>query len=263
MIGLISRLLAAVLAITLLSPSISPASAKVDVIQDYAKILSAEQKSQLEQYGIQLFNATTAELAVLTIPSIGDEPIEQYAVDKLREFQLGQKDKNNGAILVVTTEKNSSDERHFFLATGYGLESALPDGKVGRIMDQVAVPYLDAEMPDLAIVEAYKAFFNEIAIEYGVDVEQLPLNAMNNSSNQSNGDFPLIFIIIVIFIIFSMLRGGGGGGNHRNRGRRGPIFFPGSFGGSGRGGFGGGSGGGFGGFGGGGSGGGGGAGRGW
>ena len=97
-------------------------TAAVPVVQDFANVLSAEQKEELEQYGIQLDNATTAELAVLIIPSIGDEPVEEYAVKKLREFKLGDKEKNNGALLVVTTEKNSDDKRHFYLTVGYGLK---------------------------------------------------------------------------------------------------------------------------------------------
>ncbi len=92
-------------------------------------MLSAEQKAELEQYGIQLYNATTAELAVLILPSIGDEPVEEYAVEKLREFKLGNKEKNNGALLVVTTEKNSNGKRHFYLTVGYGLEGALTGRK--------------------------------------------------------------------------------------------------------------------------------------
>ena len=94
-------------------------------------------------------------MAVLTIPSIGDEPVEQYAVDALRAYGLGKQGEDNGALLVVTTIPNSSDAyRHFELTVGYGLEGALPDGKVGRIMDEVAVPYLRNEQPDLAIMES-------------------------------------------------------------------------------------------------------------
>ena len=64
--------------------------------------------------------------------------VEMFAVKALREYALGNKDKDNGALLVVTTEKNSDDKRHFYLTTGYGLEGVLPDGKVGRIVDEMA-----------------------------------------------------------------------------------------------------------------------------
>lgn len=254
---------ACLIVFTSLNSAVFSADAAVPVVQDSANVLSAEQKAELEQYGIQLNKATTAELAVLILPSIGDEPVEEYAVEKLREFKLGNKEKNNGALLVVTTEKNSDGKRHFELSVGYGLEGALPDGKVGRIMDEVAVPYLDKRQPDIAIMEAYKSFYNEIAAEYGWDGAVVPVTTID--SNSSDGGFGIPFpviLFIIIYIVFRVLsnrggRGGGGGSGGRRSGS--PIFFPGSFGGR----SGGGSSGGFGGFGGGGSGGGGGAGRSW
>lgn len=239
-------------------------------IQDHAGILSAEQKVELNRLGGQLNDATGAELAVLTLPSIGDEPIETFALKALREYRLGKKDEDNGALLVVTTVPNSDGNRHFELSTGYGLEGALPDGKVGRIMDEVAVPYLENERPDLAIMEAYKSYYNEIAAEYGWNGEVAQVNTLAGQGGDSGMGFPSpIIMIIIIYLLFRFIgggRGGGGGGpGGRRRRRGGMIFFPGSFGGGGfgggGGGFGGGGGGGF--SGGGGSGGGGGAGRSW
>lgn len=266
MIPAIGRILAAI-SLVIVS-FITPVSvdAAVPVVQDHANVLSPEQEAEIEQYGIRLYDATTAELAVLIIPSIGDEPVEEYAVKKLREFGLGSRKENNGALLVVTTEENSAGDRHFELSVGYGLEGALPDGKVGRIIDEVAYPFLAEEQPDLAVMEAYKAFYNEIAAEYGLEGDQLPVQTVYGDYDDSDGGFPIIFLIIAIIVIVVLSSGGsgrGGGGSGGSRGHRGggPIFFPGSFGG---GGFGGGSsGGGFGGFGGGGSSGGGGAGRSW
>ncbi|WP_432360548.1 TPM domain-containing protein [Sporosarcina sp. UB5] len=232
-------------------------------IQDHANILSAEQKAELNRLGGQLNNATGAELAVLTITSIGDEPIESYAVKALREYKLGKKEEDNGALLVVTTIPNSDGNRHFELSVGYGLEGALPDGKVGRIMDEVSVPYLRNEQPDLAIMEAYKSYYNEIAAEYGWNGEVAEVNTLANQGGSGIGIPSPIIILIIIYLLFRFMGGGrgrGGGPGGRRRGRGGMIFFPGGFGGGG--GFsGGGGGGGF--SGGGGSGGGGGAGRSW
>lgn len=235
-------------------------------IQDHAGILSAEQKAELNRLGQQLNKATGAELAVLTLPSIGDEPVETFAVKALREYQLGKKDENNGALLVVTTIPNSDDDRHFEMSTGYGLEGALPDGKVTRIMDEVAVPYLKNEQPDLAIMEAYKSYYNEIAAEYGWNGEVAEVNTLAGQGGSGIGIPSPIIIFIIIYLLFRFMGGGRGGGGPggRRRGRGGMIFFPGSFGGGGGGFGGGGFGGGGGGFsGGGGSGGGGGGGRSW
>lgn len=224
-------------------------------IQDFANVLSTSQKEELTQYSIQLDDATTAQLGVLILPSIGDEAVDSFAVKALRAYGLGTKEKDNGALLIVTTEPNSSGNRHIFLTTGYGLEGALPDGKVGRIIDEFAMPYLQKGEPDVAIINVYKEFYNEIAAEYDWD------GAIESaSSNEANSrGFGIPFPIIIFFVIYILIRvmsnrggpGGRGGGGSRRRG--GPIFYPGSFGGGG-GGFRGGGGG---------SGGGGGAGRSW
>ncbi|WP_313236077.1 TPM domain-containing protein [Sporosarcina ureae] len=236
-----------------------------DVVVDDADILSPTQEAEIEEYGIRLQAATKAEFAVRTVYSLEGEPVEEYALRLLRELQLGDKEMDNGALLVVSTEKDEAAgiDRKFYLATGYGLEGALPDGKVGRYIDELAMPYLRQEQPDLAIMEAYKAFYNEIAAEYGLEGDELPV-AYPEQGEEDVGMPSIIIVIIVLYILFRVFFGGGGrggGGGPRGRSSVGPIFFPGS----GGGGFGGGSsgGGGFGGFGGGGSGGGGGAGRSW
>ncbi|PIC69487.1 hypothetical protein CSV77_13180 [Sporosarcina sp. P16b] len=235
-----------------------------EVVVDDANILSPAQEAEIEEYGIRLQAATKAELAVRTVYSLEGEPVEDYALRLLRELQLGDKEMDNGALLVVSTEKNEAAgiERKFYLTTGYGLEGALPDGKVGRYIDELAMPYLRQEQPDLAIMEVYKAFYNEIAAEYGLEGDELPI-AYPEQGEEDVGIPSFVIVIIVLYIIFRVFFGGGGrggGGGPRGRSSVGPIYFPGS----GGGGFGGGSGGGgFGGFGGGGSGGGGGAGRSW
>ncbi|WP_228551019.1 TPM domain-containing protein [Sporosarcina cascadiensis] len=263
------RLFTAALLFALIGTAV-PAHAITEVVVDDADILSPQQEAEIKDYGVRLYNATKAEFAVRTVYSLEGEPVEDYAVRKLRELKLGDAKMDNGALLVVSTEKNEElgIKREFYLATGYGLEGALPDGKVGRIIDEVAIPYLtgDPKQPDAAIMEAYKAFYNEIAAEYGLEGDELPVN-YPQSSEEEFGVPPFLVVLIIIYIIFRVLKGGGGGrgggGGPRGRARGGPIFFPGSFGGGSGGGFGGGGGGGFGGFGGGGSGGGGGAGRSW
>lgn len=233
-------------------------------VQDHANLLSAEAKAELNRLGKQLNAGTTAELAVLILPNIGDEAPEEFAVEALRQYKLGKSGEDNGALLLVTTEEYNGSKRWIELSVGYGLEGALPDGKVGRIFDEVAIPYLKKGETDQGIIEAYKAFYNEIAAEYNWDGEVADVNVLESSSDDSDGGIPFpIIIIVIIFIIIRVLGNGGGrgGGSGGRRGRGGPLFFPGSFGGSGSGGGGFGGGGGF--SGGGGSGGGGGAGRGW
>ncbi|QUW23923.1 TPM domain-containing protein [Sporosarcina sp. Marseille-Q4063] len=209
-------------------------------VQDFANLLNAEQKEELVNYGMQLDDATGAQLVVMTVDSLDGEAIEEYSVKVFREYGIGQEGKNNGVLFLV-----APNEGALWITTGYGLEGALPDGKVGRIRDQYAFPYMREGKFDLGIMNTYKALFNEIAKEYNWDGEFAPVQVSENYEEESDTGIPFpIIIFIAVVILMMMRRRGGGGGSGGSGGRRGgPIFFPGSFGGgSSGGGFGGGGG---------------------
>jgi uncharacterized protein len=209
-------------------------------VQDFANLLTAEQKEELVNYGMQLEDATSAQLVVMTVNSLEGEAIEDYSVKVFREYGIGQKGKNNGVLFLVAPNDGA-----LWISTGYGLEGALPDGKLGRIRDQYAIPYMKEGKFDLGIMNTYKVLFNEIAKEYNWDGEFAPVQVSENYEEESDTGFPFPIIVIVAIIILSIMRTrGGGGGSGGSGGRRGggPIFFPGSFGGSSGGGFGGGGG---------------------
>ncbi|WP_341960585.1 TPM domain-containing protein [Planococcus maritimus] len=229
-------------------------------IQDMAAILSEEQETEIKNLGAGLEDATTAQIAVMVIDSLDGEPIESYANEALRHYGIGSAEDNNGVLVVL-----SMTDREIYIEIGYGLEGALPDGKVGRILDDYAVPYLSEDQPDEAILNTYQVLYNEVAAEYDWDGEAVspqPLNEVGAGNDGEGGIIQPIVTFLVVLAVLFFFTGGGGGRGRRGRGntmRRGGFFGPGSFGG----GFGGSSGGG--GFrgGGGGSSGGGGAGRGF
>lgn len=220
-------LVAAILSIqAFVMPVLAAPAPKGDIyVQDFSGVLSAEQKSELTQLGRQLEDATTAQVAVLTVPTTEGKPIEQYANEAFRQYGIGSKKENNGVLLVLTTE-GGKGERDIRVEVGYGLEGALPDGKVGRILDQYAIPYLQNEAPDEAIMNTYKALYNETAAEYGWQGQ--PAEATPYYAEEGTGINPFLFIIIAVVVIFLdmrffggfltqiffaiLSRGGGGGG---------------------------------------------------
>nr|WP_210471301.1 TPM domain-containing protein [Sporosarcina sp. 6E9] len=210
-------------------------------VQDFANLLNAEQKEELVNYGMQLEDATGAQLVVMTVNSLEGDAIEDYSVKVFREYGIGQKAENNGVLFLVAPNDGA-----LWISTGYGLEGALPDGKIGRIRDQYAFPYMKEGKFDLGIMNTYKALFNEIAKEYNWDGEFAPVQVSESYEEDSDTGLPFpIIVIIVVIILFTMRSRGGGGGSGGSGGRRGggPIFMPGSFGGgSSGGGFGGGGG---------------------
>ncbi|MGB5946891.1 TPM domain-containing protein [Paenisporosarcina sp.] len=225
--------------------------------QDFADLLNEEQEAEIDQLAARLDDATGAQIAVLTVNSLEGADIQSFANQAFREYKLGDAEKNNGVLLVI-----DMDTRELWVEVGYGLEGALPDGKVGRILDEFTVPYMKEDKADLAILNTMKVFYQEIAKEYDWNGEAVnPEQSAKSSEDEGGGSFSITTIIIILFVLFMVFKNRGGGGmGPGSRGRRGgfPMMGPGSFGG----GFGGGGGGGFRG-GGGGSSGGGGAGRGF
>ena len=196
-------------------------------VQDFAGLLSLEQKSELNKLGRNLEDATTAQVAVLTVDTIDGSSIEEYSNEAFREYGIGSKENDNGVLLVISLK-----DRAVRIEVGYGLEGALPDGKIGRILDEYTVPYLQDGRPDQAVIQTYKALYNEVALEYGWSGEQTEV--VPHEQKKSN---PLSFIIsaivVVAVVILDMLffggtltrmlliiisRGGNGGGGNRGGG---------------------------------------------
>lgn len=219
-----------------------PTAAAGIYVQDYAQVLSAEDKRRLLSIGQELDDKTTDQLAVVTVKTLDGQPIEDYALAILREWGIGSKEKNNGALIVVAVQ-----DRRSRIEVGYGLEGLLSDGLTGRIQDQAMIPYFRKGNYAAGIVNGYAVTASLIAKDAGVRLtsinsEQIAIPA--KTTNNTDQEYPfwlklligagivLLLIIDNLFLggvltqmlFFMFLRGRGGGG--------------------GRGGFGGGSGGG-------------------
>lgn len=174
-------------------------------VQDFAHILSENEKNELIEIGRYLDDRTQAQIAVLTVNTLENEPVEEYALQAFREYGLGNKEKNNGVLLLLSLE-----DRKIRIEVGYGLEGALPDGKVGRILDSYALPYLEQNNINLAITNTYKQLFNEVSQEYNLDRQA---EAEGIEYNDTEGLSPwtmLILILIFAGIIFLDFRFLGG-----------------------------------------------------
>src|SRR5262245_264517 len=235
-------------------------------VHDLAGVLSPDTVQRLEARHTELFQKTGVALVVIIVPSLQGEPVDDFAVRVGKEWGAGTKGQDRGIVFAIST-----GDRRVFIATGYGVEGYLPDGKVGGIIDDYVVPALKQGDYSKGVDLGSAALCQESAQEYQVTLTGLPkLPARRGLSRGGSFLGTLFFIIfIVIFLIIASRgsrRGGRGGTlptllwmlmmSGQGRGRRGG--WGGGYGGGG--GFGGS--GGFGGFGGGGFGGGG-AGRGF
>ncbi|WPV00156.1 TPM domain-containing protein [Mucilaginibacter sp. cycad4] len=221
------------------------------LVTDYTNTLKPTDKQQLETKLVAFNDSTSTQIAVVILKSTGSYDINDYGVQLLRKWGIGQKDKNNGVLVLVAI-----GDRKMSIQTGYGAEGSLPDIVTQDIIQNDLKPHfkqgdyyggLDAGTN--SIIKAMKG-------EY---------KAAKKQKQSNNGPAGFIVIVIVVIILILVFRNRGGGGGRQIIGRRGGAspfwwFLAGNMlGGGGRssgsdwGGFsgGGGSGGGFGGFGGG------------
>jgi len=104
-------------------------------INDNAGLLSTQGKTELEAKLAQLEKDTTAQVFVATVKSLEGDSIEDYASRLFENWKIGQKDKNNGVLFLV-----SLDDHKMRIEVGYGLEPVITDGRAGRIRDEDVIP---------------------------------------------------------------------------------------------------------------------------
>ena len=102
--------------------------------------------------------ATTNQIAVLTVPTIQPESIEEYAVKVFASWKLGQKGRDNGVLLVVVPQ-----DRKLRIEVGYGLEPVLTDGQCGQIIRNVITPQFKAGNYDKGIENGVQAIVAQLA----------------------------------------------------------------------------------------------------
>jgi uncharacterized protein len=230
-----------------------PQTKPAGYVNDFAGVLSQAARDQLTALCAEVDQKAHAQIAIVTVKSLGGKPIEDFAIDLATKWGVGPKQSDRGVLILVATE-----DHKYWTTVGYGLEPILPDGKVGGF-GREAIPYFRAGNYDAALLLVTRRIADVIAQDRGVNLTgsaPAPPKRISDTKRQQDGIgdvVAILFLFFFIFLFFNLLRRGGGG-----RGGGGWWVGPmvggmlGGRGGFGGGGFGGGNGGGgFGGFGGG------------
>jgi uncharacterized protein len=232
-------------------------------VSDFANVLSPDAKAKLTALCAEVDQKAKAQIAVVTVPTIGDQSAFDYSYNLATKWGVGPKQVSRGVLILYAT-----NDHKYWTQVGYGLEGILPDGKVGGF-GREAVPILRQGNYDAALLLVTRRIADVIAQDAGVTLTgPSPVKNYQRDNQPTSGAgliVGLIFLFFFISIIARIFRGGGprggsGGGGSAwwiapligsSIGRGG--WGGGGFGGSGwsGGGGGGGGGGGFGGFGGG------------
>jgi uncharacterized protein len=230
MISMYKRLLIAVVLLAAACASVVNASTPQppdiprDYVVDLAGIIRSDLKGELNAYLQTLEQKTTAQVLVLTVQTLDNQGIEEFALNTKEKWKLGQKGKDNGVLIVVAVK-----DRKYRIEVGYGLESVLPDSMVGSIGREYFVPYFRAGDYSTGIYAGTVAVIRTIATREGVSITngsermqsrgaaaRKPISAFNMIILIVFGVILLVLCVthpgqcLLLFLLFS--RGGGRGG---------------------------------------------------
>lgn len=183
-------------------------------VVDQANVFSPEGKKKLTSSIQALEQASGGQMAVVTIPTLDDTPIEDFGIRLAEKWKIGQKGKDNGAILIIVPQ-----DRSMRLEVGYGWEGPINDAKAGDVIRSMAPFFRTGNFDDGARYAVAKVH-EYVTGKMPEDAPPIP--------EEKSDDLPMPLIILIIVVVIVIIRSGGGG-----------FFFLGG-GGGGRGGFGGG-----------------------
>ena len=194
----------------------SPLPAPTGFVNDYAGVIDAASKQQLEQR-LQEFKTKynpPIELAVAVVKTTGERPIFDYSLAVARGWGIGVKaDDNPSALLFIAI-----DDRKYFTQVSKDLEDELPDGLVGQLQRQNLVPAFKQGNYSKGVTDKIEAYIRTIEARQSGELappvgENQQTERRGNKSSFSSIGCCLIILFVLMMIIFSRSgRGGGGGG---------------------------------------------------
>lgn len=164
-------------------------------VVDLTGTLSAADRADLEGRLASLEARKGSQVAVLVVPTVRPEAIEQYSIRVVDQWKLGRQRVDDGVLLLV-----AKDDREVRIEVGYGLEGAIPDATANRVIDEYIVPRFREGDYAGGIAAGVDRLVGL------VDGEPLPAPA---TGSRGGGDplenvFPVIFILSLV--VGSVLR---------------------------------------------------------
>lgn len=171
-------------------------------VLDEAGVLSPQAEEYIISVSRSLEQSTRAQVVVVTLRDGRGRTVEDLGLSILRGWGVGDRQLNNGVVLLVIPA-----ERRSRIEVGYGLEGALPDGKTGRIQDEYMLPFFRQGNYEQGILNGYAVLVQEVAREYGVALDLRGFEASRPAVPATGGGlspgevFLLVLGIMVLYVI--------------------------------------------------------------
>ncbi|WP_201617573.1 TPM domain-containing protein [Psychrobacter immobilis] len=164
---------------------------------DQANILNAQQKQRLEGQLRSIYQQGLAQAAVIIVPTTNGMPIFDYALQVAEKWELGNKDIDDGLLMVVAV-----NDRDMYILTGYGLEGVLPDAAVNRIIREDITPLFKQNDYGAGILAGVGALKTRLSADPEVLARADAQAAERSQSQNDIGDSPSPVFLFVMAMIF-------------------------------------------------------------
>ncbi len=175
----------------------------IGYVNDFANVIADDVAQQITAICQELEQKTGAEIAVVTMSTIGDEDYFDYANRLFEAWGIGKRGQDNGVLIF-----NAIQERKIKIEVGYGLEGILPDGLTGQILDEYAIPNLRNGDYGNAYLMTASAIARRIASDKSVELtgeQEMP--DVSYYDNPENSKSPALFFILLFIFLMIITRG--------------------------------------------------------
>lgn len=171
-------------------------------VVDNAHVLSSDTIQQLDTMLADYERGTTNQIVVVTLPTLQGYDIEDYGYQLGRHWKIGQKDKNNGVLLIVAPK-----DKKVRIEVGYGLEPVLTDAMSSTIIQAIILPQFRAGNLEDGIVKGTQAIVDVLG---GKSISSQ--NPQDQQDNSSPSDIlgGLVILAFMFFRIFAPISWGFG-----------------------------------------------------
>jgi len=163
-------------------------------VNDYAGVLPVADVQRMNALINELEKKTSAEIAVVTIPSIAPYTEFEYAQMLFDKWKIGKKGKDNGVIVLLAVR-----ERRWRIQTGYGVEGILPDALCSQIGRNLMVPFLKRNEYSLALYNGVTSIARVISKDAGVNLSTI---SELDRKRQQSGVFVICIFSFFYFLFF-------------------------------------------------------------
>ena len=178
-----------------------PSKTQYKYVNDYTNTLKESEIKDIVSIGKELEDKTGAQATAVIIDSTDGIPIENYAIDLFRTWGIGQKNKDNGLLILIAIK-----DRKWRVEVGRGLEGAIPDALSNRVMESIAKPNFKNGDYGKGLTESYSTFADYIAKEYNAKLtKSLNVKLPNNQKETSNSNDYTILGIVIAFILIDII----------------------------------------------------------